>query len=275
VPARYAVLGSPIAHSLSPAMQRAAFAALGIDATYEALEVRPAELGATLGLLHSSGFRGLNLTAPLKEVVWSELRGATADAERSRSVNTLKRVDGGWEGHATDGGGFAASVKESGPAFAGARVALLGAGGAARAVGPMLAALGASAVTVAARDASRAAAIAAQAERSNGGTAWSALALGHAPPAGSFEILLRALSAPELALGEEGWWDAVVPRGSVLDLNYGARVDLTRRLAGERGLRFEDGRGMLLHQGALSFQYWTGEEAPLGAMRRALEDSIP
>ena len=275
MPARYAVLGSPIAHSLSPPLQRAAFAALGIDATYEALEVRATELRASLGLLHSSGFSGLNLTSPLKEAVWPELKGATPEAERSRSVNTLKRVDGGWEGHATDGEGFVASVKETGLAFAGRRVAILGAGGAARAVAPMLAPLGASAVTVAARDASRAATVASQAERWNGGTAWSALSLGHRPPAGSFEVLLRALSASELASGEEAWWDAIVPRGAVLDLNYGARAEATRRLAGARGLRFEDGRGMLLHQGALSFRYWTGQEAPLQAMRRALEDSIP
>ena len=254
-------------------MQRAAFAALGLDATYEALEVKPAELKASLSMLHGSGFRGLNLTAPLKEAVWPELRGATPEAERSRSVNTLRRVDGGWEGHATDGAGFAAWVREAGLRLSGARVTLLGAGGAARAVAPVLATLGASAVTVVSRDASRAASITALGERWNGGTAWSARSLRERPEGASCEVLLRTLSTPDFAAGEETWWDAIVAGGALLDLNYGDRAASTRLAAGKRGLRFEDGLGMLLHQGALSLRYWTGREAPLEPMRRALESA--
>lgn len=271
---RFAVLGSPVAHSLSPLLQNAAFVAAGIDARYEAREAPPSELAAILDALHEEGYAGLNLTAPLKEIVWPLLRGATPEAEALRSVNTLKRVERGWEGHATDGPGFAAWAREADFVPRGARVLLLGAGGAARAVAPYLPALGAAAVTVVSRDSARAASVTALGERRNGGTAWSAMALAAAPERGPFDLLVRALSASALAAGESGWWGSLTPDAVVVDLNYGARAEAVGRVAAQAGLRHLDGLGMLLHQGALSFTYWTGRDAPLGAMRRALERAV-
>lgn len=275
---RYAVLGRPVAHSLSPAIQNAAFAAAGLAARYEAREVSAENLPAVLGSMREEGFAGLNLTAPLKEAVWPLLSGATPEASLLRSVNTLKRVERGWEGHATDGLGFAAWAREIGLPVAGRRVLLLGSGGAARAVAPYLAALGASAVTVASRDASRAASVTALAERQNGGTAWSAASLdaaGEAEEGGEFDLLIRALSTPEPAEGERAWWRRLAAGAPIVDLNYGARATSTGRAAKDTGRPFHDGLGMLLHQGALSFTYWTGREAPLDAMRRALKEAAP
>ena len=254
-------------------MQRAAFGALGLAATYETRDVAPADLGDALAALHGEGFEGLNLTAPLKEVVWPLLSGATPEAESLRAVNTLKRAAQGWEGHATDGLGFAAWAREIALVPAGARVLLLGAGGAARAAAPYLAVLGASAVTVVARSASRAAAVTTIGERRNGGTAWSAMALEDEPDEGPFDLLVRALSIPDLAPGEEAWWKRVAGGARLFDMNYGARCAAVRRAAGAAGFRHADGLGMLLHQGALSFTYWTGREAPIEAMRRALESA--
>ncbi|HEU4724754.1 MAG TPA: shikimate dehydrogenase [Candidatus Eisenbacteria bacterium] len=273
---RFAVLGRPVAHSLSPAIQNAAFAAAGLDAVYETREVGAAELADALASLGAEGFAGLNLTAPLKEAVWPLLSGATPEASLLRSVNTLKRVGGGWEGHATDGLGFAAWAREVALPVAGARVLLLGSGGAARAVAPYLAALGASAVTVASRDASRAASVTALGERRNGGTGWSAASLDAAPEEEeAFDLLVRALSVAELADGERAWWARLAEGAPVVDLNYGARAAAIRAAAAGAGRPFHDGLGMLLHQGALSFTYWTGREAPLEAMRRALKEAAP
>ena len=257
-------------------MQNAAFQAAGLDARYEAREVPPAELESTLATLHAQGYVGLNLTAPLKEIVWPHLCGATKEAEALRSVNTLKRVDGGWEGHATDGLGFAAWAREVDLREARGRVLLIGAGGAARAVAPYLARLGASTVTVVARDASRAAAVTALGERQNGGTGWSAQALEGFSGAeeGPFNLLVRALTIPALVAGEAGWWSGLAPDAVVVDLNYGSRAEPIRRVASSANLRHADGLGMLLHQGALSFSYWTGRDAPLDAMRRALEEAV-
>jgi len=252
-------------------MQNAAFQALGLEARYEAREIAPPELEEALDALHAEGYAGLNLTAPLKEVVWPLLAGATSEAESLRSVNTLKRLEKGWEGHATDGLGFAAWAREVSLVSPGARVLLIGAGGAARSAAPYLAALGASAVTVVARSASRAAAVTALGERRNGGTGWSAIALEEPPEEGPFDLLVRALSTPALAPGEDAWWAALGDGAMVFDMNYGARADDVRRAARTAKLRHADGLGMLLHQGALSFTYWTGREAPLDAMRLALE----
>ncbi len=271
---RYAVLGNPVSHSLSPVLQHAAFAAVGMAAVYEAREVTAEELGPALHALHDEGFAGLNLTAPHKEAVWPLLARATPEAELLRSVNTLKRSDAGWEGHATDGLGFAAWARELDLPVAGARVILLGSGGAAHAVAPYLAALGAAAVTVAARDASRAASVTARGDRRNGGTAWSASSLDSVVQEGGFDLLVRALSTTGLADGEAAWWGRLAAGAPVIDLNYGPRAAEIRHAAKAAGHPFEDGIGMLLHQGALSFTYWTDRAAPLEEMRRALAKAV-
>lgn len=255
-------------------MQRAAFAAAGVTAVYEAREVTAEELGPALRALHIEGFAGLNVTAPHKEAVWPLLARATPEAELLRSVNTLKRLDAGWEGHATDGLGFAAWAREMKFPFAGARVILLGSGGAAHAVAPYLASLGAAAVTVAARDASRAASVTARGERRNGGTAWSASSLDSVADGDGFDLLVRALSTTGLADGEVAWWRRLAAGAPVIDLNYGSRAAEIRHAAKAAGHPFEDGMGMLLHQGALSFTYWTERAAPLEEMRRALARAV-
>lgn len=279
-PARYALLGFPTGHSLSPPMQAAAFAASGLGAVYEAIDVEPGGLGGALERLHARGYAGLNLTAPLKERALRFAASVTPEGARLGSVNTMKRERGGWAAHATDGLGFEAWARGAALPFRGARVALLGAGGAARAIAPYLASLGAATVVIVARDAARAADVIAAAADAPGGAAWSA-APWEAGPAieapgdrGPFGAIIRSLSVTEPVPGEEAWWRGVAPGGIAIDLNYGPRAGVSRRRAEARGLRFEDGRGMLLHQGALSYAYWTGRPAPLEAMRRALEAAL-
>jgi len=254
-------------------MQRAAFAAAGIEASYEAFDIAPDALAETLRALYREGFAGLNVTAPLKERAWPHLAGATPEATRVRSVNTLIRREDGWLGDATDGAGFAAWADEAALSLRGARVAILGAGGTARAIAPYVTGLGAASLVIAARDARRAVALAASAASGGPESPWKVRALSDAPGEGTITLLIRAISAGGEVSDESPWWRAVAPGGTVVDLNYGALAAESRARAAALGLRFEDGRGMLVHQGALAFARWTGRRAPLAPMRRALEEA--
>ncbi len=270
----FAVLGHPVNHSLSPSIQSAAFRAADIDAAYVALDVPPERLAEVLRELHAAGFSGLNLTAPHKEAAWALVQHATDEAKRSRAVNTLRREESGWAGHATDGLGFAAWIASLGVAVRDSRVLLLGAGGAARSIAPVLASLGPAAIRVVSRDGGRARAVADELRR--GGrpsTEVTAAALAETEEAGRgrpWNLLVRALSSTSVDALEARWWEKLDPAARVLDLNYGARAVATRERAAAGKRRFEDGLGMLLHQGALSYEYWTGKPAPLDAMRAAL-----
>lgn len=271
----FAVLGHPVEHSLSPSMHNAAFRAAGTNAAYVALDVEPERLADVLKGLHAAGLSGLNLTAPHKEAAWPLVVGATPEAARSRAVNTLRRDASGWFGHATDGLGFAAWIGSLGVTLRGARVLLLGAGGAARSIAPVLASQEPAAVRVVSRDAARAHAVSEglrvvappTIEVSAGSLAEPAGAGGGRP----WDLMVRALSSASIDAAEAAWWDRLDPKAPVLDLNYGARALKTRERAAAEDRRFEDGLGMLLHQGALSYEFWIGEPAPLDAMRAALQ----
>ncbi|HEY6221621.1 MAG TPA: shikimate dehydrogenase, partial [Candidatus Eisenbacteria bacterium] len=205
----YAVLGHPVNHSLSPTMQSAAFRAAEIDAAYVALDVPPERLAEVLRELHRTGFSGLNLTAPHKEAAWALVQSATDEAKRSRAVNTLRREESGWAGHATDGPGFAAWIASLGLALRGARVLLLGAGGAARSIAPVLASLEPAAIRVVSRDGGRARAVAEELRRSGGTpTDVTAAALGETTEKGlRWDLLVRAFSSSSVDALEASWWE--------------------------------------------------------------------
>ena len=132
--ARLALLGHPVAHSRSPAMMTAAFRALGLDASYEALDTPPGTLDATLASLWSDGYLGANVTLPWKSAVRAALGSVDEIAERCGAVNTLLRGEHGFRGTNTDVPGFTRAVNEAGASLDGQRVVVIGAGGAARAV---------------------------------------------------------------------------------------------------------------------------------------------
>ena len=272
---QFAILGSPVAHSLSPPMQNAAFAAAGLDAVYRALEVSPDQLEPTLATLHREGYEGLNVTLPHKEAAFRLARTSTAEAHAVAAANTLRRLGEGWQAHATDAPGFLAWVDALRVTVAGAQVLLLGAGGAARSVAWALLSRRVGAIDVASRSPGRARTLITDLDAN--ATHWTRLAssaLAEAPSVREgprWSLLVRALSPKEVAPEEARWWSGLSPGGIVLDLNYGARADGARALAARMGRRFEDGKEMLLQQGALSFTHWTGLPAPVGAMRAALQ----
>jgi shikimate dehydrogenase len=280
-PQRYAVLGFPVGHSLSPRMHNAAFAALGLAATYEAIEVPPAELAATFARLRAAGVRGWNCTVPHKEQALTLVDDADAEARQAGSVNTvLNRADGRLLGFSTDGYGLVTALQEAfGGSLRGRRLALLGCGGAGRAVSFALVREGVADLLLLNRTLARAERLAAElAPLAAGPLRLRCLEPGTGAPLraalAEVDFLVQATSlglrrddplpiAPELLPATAG----------VFDMIYGRTPLLAATAA--RGCRVADGRGMLLHQGARSFTLWTGRPAPLAAMRAALAAALP
>jgi len=264
------VIGDPVEHSLSPVIQNAAFAAAGFDGVFVALRVAPAELATAVAGFRATGVLGASVTVPHKESVVVLCDRLEEPARTIGAVNCLSiGEDGALVGHNTDAGGFVDGLAEElGIDAAGKRAVLLGGGGAARAVAAGLTASGADDVVVVARDPGKVswtqarpwttaelAGLAAQADLvvDCTSTGLSAEAEAHVPVAFPVEAL---------------------PDGAaVLSLVYHRKPALLAR-AEERGLMVADGAGMLIHQGARAFRLWTGCEAPVEEMWRALRAAL-
>jgi shikimate dehydrogenase len=271
--ALYAVIGQPIAHSRSPAMQNAAFAALGIDAAYVALPVPPERLAEAVAGAHALGFQGVNVTVPHKQGALALCATVDATARDVGAVNTLRRAARGWEGFNTDAPACLALLEAAGLAK-GTRALLAGAGGAARAAAWALARAGA-AIRVAARrpEAARELALAFGPATRPGvaipqAVPWADLAA----EAARADVVVNATS---IGLAHAGGRDdsplaAVRPRQAqiVVDFVYG-ETGLARR-AREAGARLVTGEQLLVRQGALAFTLWTGRPAPEAAMAAAV-----
>lgn len=269
------MLGDPVRHSLSPRIQNAAFRSASLEAVYVAFEVPGPRLADALRGLHAARVEGLNLTTPHKEAAFSLVLERTSEAGEARAVNTLRWSVEGWQGHATDGLGFLAWVEEACVSLEGKRVLLLGAGGAARSIVPKLLGLRPREVIVVSRTLERAEALAREAAAQAPG--WPPL-----EPAALYDrtktaarrrwdLMLRALSTGEISDDEERWWRGLVPEAPILDLNYTERAEAPRARARAEGRRFLDGLGLLIHQGAASFEFWTGRKPSLAAMRAAVK----
>jgi shikimate dehydrogenase len=245
--ARYCVIGDPVAHSLSPVMQSAAFAALAIDATYEAVRVSSGETHIAIERLRAQEYDGFNVTTPLKEEVLRELDSLTGAAKTAGAVNTVKRDGDALVGRNTDGEGCVRALERLWrPAFDQLEVLLLGAGPASRAIALALSSRGAS-ISCWARRPSQAARVG-------------------PPPSRLASLVISALPAD--AIVPESVFDVVDPRADVFDVNYASDRSPVPRHVGKRR---SGGLPLLLEQGALAFEWWTGRRAPVTAMREALE----
>lgn len=269
-----AVIGHPIHHSLSPAMHGAAIASLGLDAVYLAFDVAPGALGDAVRGLRALGARGFNVTLPHKETIVAHLDAIDDAARAIGAVNTVVREGDRLLGTNTDARGLVRSLEEAGVALGGARVVVVGAGGAARAAAYGIAAAGASAVIVAARRPAQASVIA----HDLGGVI-TAGPLDAPRLLAGCDLLVQASSATlhddaGRALAEALPLDELAPGAAVIDLVYRPRVTAVLAAAAARGLRTVDGLGMLVHQGALALERWTGRPAPIAVMREALERAL-
>ena len=252
------LLGHPVAHSKSPAMQTAAFEAAGLDARYLALDVAPSHLASAIAGLKATNALGCNLTIPHKEAGLALCDELDATARDAGAVNTLVFRDGRATGHDTDGLGAVDALREAGVALPSARVLLLGAGGTARAIAHAFRSAGAD-VTLANRTQARAEAL-----------GFPTIPWERVPDVmRNVDLLVNATSLGLRGERVPAPLDKMMPGAAVLDCVYGATALSTE--ARERGLRVVRGEAMLLHQGARAFALWTGRPAPLAAMRSALE----
>ena len=268
------IIGDPVAHSLSPAIHNAAFAALGLDMVYVPLLVRGADVGAAVEGLSALGLRGANVTVPHKGAVLPYLSWLDDDARLVQAVNTIVVEGGVLRGYNTDvQGAHAALVAACGDTLRGAPALLLGAGGAARAVALALARLGAR-LTVVNRSGDAAERLAALVTAAVPAAACRWLPLSELTAA---EVMAQRLIVNGTPLGMPGAGkvpallvDRVSEGQIVFDVVYGhAETDLLRQ-ARRRGATTVDGRTMLVAQAAAAFALWTGLPAPLDVMCEAL-----
>jgi shikimate dehydrogenase len=263
------IIGDPVSGSLSPAMHNAAFAREGLDMRYLALRVPRERAEDAVRGLRGLGFAGANVTFPLKEDVAGLVDRLAPSARAARAVNTIVNDGGVLVGHDTDGEGAAAALEEA-ASVRGRLVAVLGAGGAARAICHALAARGAR-LLVLNRTLSRARSLTEDLGRAAGA---EALPLGSPESARRVRSCDVLVNATTVGMGEDRSPlppEALRPGMTVLDAVYRPLRTRLLREAEAAGARCVPGTRMLLHQGAASFRLWTGREAPLGAMEAALE----
>lgn len=256
---RYLVVGSPVAHSLSPAMMSAAFAAAGIDASYEAREIPPSDWPSEMDALHDEGIAGVNVTVPHKHGALAGAREGSATASAIGAANTLIRLENGWRADNTDGPGFLAWVEELDAAGLLEREALvLGAGGSARAIVWALRHAGCPRVRLANRTRARAQELASEHVHVE--------APGERAPDGGLVVNCTSLG---LGADDPAPIDAERLRGAgyYLDLVYPDPPGI--RSAAAAGVPSADGLGLLVAQGALSFERWTGVAPDRARMREA------
>jgi shikimate dehydrogenase len=265
------IFGQPLHHSLSPPMQNAAFANKGLPLVYVPLEIAPERLKDAARLMRDSNVRGANVTVPYKETIIPYLDEVARESEWLGSVNTLFQRGKKLLGTSTDGEGFLRSLGPRRKQLRGSRGMLLGAGGAAKAVAGALARSGVKGFYITDLIISRAEGLARlirkrfrrmevvaitpkETQRLLTGCQW----IIQATTCG----LKKSDPSPlSLHRAKNGTW--------VMDVIYHHETAFLRE-ARLRRLPCIGGFGMLLHQGALSFEIWTGKKAPVEVMRRAL-----
>lgn len=257
-------------------MHNAAFAALGLNWAYVPLPVPPALVGEAVHGLRALGMRGANVTAPHKQAVMPWLNALSPAAQAIGAVNTIVvEDDGRLMGDNTDAPGFAADLAAHGVEVAGRFVALLGAGGAARAVLYALLEGGAAAVTVLNRDVARAQALVEEfAPRARGARLDARNLPEDVQAYAGAELVINCTSLGMSPHVKGLPWDAAVrfsPGQVVYDLVYNPAQTRLLALAAAQGATAIGGLGMLIWQAALAFARWTGCAPPVEIMRVAAE----
>ncbi len=261
-----AVIGSPVRHSLSPAILNAAFAATGIDWIYVALEVAPGRGGAAVEAMRTLGIAGLSVTMPHKADAARSIDRPSASVVALGACNCVFWDDDVLAGDNTDGDGFvAAFTAETGRPVAGLRFAVLGAGGAARSIIEALGRNGADAIDVW----SRTAVSAAEAAKVSSVASPVSIEQVHRS-----DVVINA--TPVGMAGGQNPHGIPLPAEViredqiVCDIVYEPRLTPLMVAAHQRGATVLGGVGMLVHQAARQFTHWTGLPAPLDAMKQAV-----
>jgi len=275
---RLGIFGWPLGHSKSPQMYESAARALGVALRYERFAVPPVDLRKAVTRQHELAIDGYNVTVPHKEAILDLIDEVTGAAQKIGAVNTVVKTEGRYVGHNTDALGLVRSLQEAGVPLRNARVVVVGAGGAARAAVVGLADAGAERIVVLSRRPEQSDALA-KCLADHVGSDLEAAALSDASSHfANATLLVQATSATlesnpgALSFAGSLPIDALPRDAIVVDLVYKPRRTSVLARAEDRGLSVVDGLGMLLHQGAIAFEIWTGLEPPIDVMRSALTD---
>lgn len=267
-----ALIGSPVEHSLSPVIHQAAFDAAGVDWTYVAFDVAGGRGVAALDAMRVLGIAGLSVTMPHKRDMADAVDRLEPAARALRSVNTVSWDGDQLVGSSTDGAGFVASLAEAGIDVVDARVAVIGAGGAARSVIDALGRAGSNDITVLNRTRVRA---------ESAATLASAASVGIAGDISRADIVVNATNVGMgvdvvHATSDDLPCDPGLLRGEqvVVDLVYHPLRTPWLAAAEALGARTVDGLGMLIHQAALQQERWIGVLADTRVMRTAAEAAL-
>jgi shikimate dehydrogenase len=269
---RAGIIGHPVAHSLSPAFQSAAFAHCGLDVAYERWDTPSEALAGRIVNLRSAEYLGANVTIPHKEAVIPLIDELGGQSARVRAVNTIVNRNGRLFGFNTDGPGFVAALKnEARWDPAGRSVLLVGAGGAARGIAFALAEAKAATIAISNRTPARAARLA-------GDVGAPAIAVDAGAGLSGYDCVVNCTS-----VGMEG---SAAPQAVpfevsklrddalVVDIVYVPEETPLLAAARVRGLKTLGGLPMLVYQGALSFELWTGVGAPVDVMFEAARKAL-
>jgi len=269
------VLGTPVAENPTGVMQEAAFAALGLNWRYLTIEVQPEDLGKAMDGVRAMGFQGLNLTIPHKVAVIPFLDKLSREAELIGAVNTVRREGKLLIGENTDGRGFLRGLREdAGVDPRGLNAVLMGAGGAARAIATELILAGLEQLTVVNRSVDRGQKLVEELVEKTGARVrfveWPSPCLEIGP---EVNLLVNATSVGLYPNVEA--MPAVELRGAskdivVCDAVFNPAETMLLRLARAYGLKTLDGLSMLVFQGVIGFEIWTGKAAPEKVMKAAL-----
>ncbi|RLE07619.1 shikimate dehydrogenase [Candidatus Aerophobetes bacterium] len=271
------VIGYPIAHSLSPILHNAAFKEVELNFAYLPFLVRPRDLGKAIKAMRALNIVGMNITVPFKEKVMSYLDELSPEAKIIGAVNTVYNKKGKLIGYNTDAEGFIKSLTTEGEFNPqGKNVLLMGAGGAAYAISFALVNAGVKKLTITNRTARKTKALLAHLEKTFKDKC--ELSFLDFSRRNSSKIMSKVdlfINATSVGMSPEDPLlinpDLFAKTTFVYDVVYNRETKLLRA-ARKRGLSGMGGAGMLIHQGALSFEIWTHQRAPIRTMRRALEE---
>ena len=260
---KFAVIGHPIAHSLSPVMHEANFSALGRDDTYEALDIPPEQFDDIKDIIASRNLDGFNITIPHKERILPYLDDIDVQARDLGAVNTVKIVDGQWIGYNTDGIGYVKGLQSVYPDLANAYILILGAGGASKGIANVLDHVVKPKLSVANRTMQR---------FDNWDLDVNKLTLQQAEAhLSEFDIIINTTPA-----GMSSNRDVVISldqldeRTLVSDIIYTPSKTAFLLQAEANGNEIYNGLDMFINQGAESFRIWTGEAPNTEAMKQTV-----
>lgn len=275
-PKIFGLIGYPLKHSLSALMHNAALRALKINAEYRLFEVRPEDFNSFLSAINKKNILGLNVTVPYKEKILEFIRlGSNSFYLRQiKAANTIVKKNNVWLGYNTDIPGFSKHLKENfNPR--GKRAAILGAGGAARAVAYVLAKSNAGEIAIFDIDSSKSKSVSAMIRK-----IFPDFAITSIGSIEELDIRNKDLLVNATPVGLRGSDPCLIQEALlhknlfVYDLIYNPSETKLLALARKTGARASNGLGMLLYQGALAFRHFTGKAAPIEIMRKELKKGV-